>query len=209
MAEIILLDSPAGQLSVSAPPGYVLNDAEWVNGGVLARVVVSEAIDHCQICKRSGVRLYGRGPINILDAPSGGVRAHMLVARQKIECASCNMFSREPLPYVSAGHRFTDRCATWMTEQFAWRTNVAIGSILGLDSKTVRSFAVESGVATRRARYTAPTIECGSCLRLFDPSEIELDHHSPVSRGPPLTAIRTLCRTCHRDSGSRWIRRKV
>ncbi len=99
----------------------------------------------------------------------------------------------------------TDCCAAWMTEQFAWRTNVAIGSILGLDNKTIRSFAVESGVATRRARYTAPTIECGSCLRLFDPSKIDLAHHSPRSRAPPLLNVLSLCSTCNRDPAGRYV----
>lgn len=207
MAETILLDSPSGQLSITAPPGYVLGGAEWIEGGVQAHVMASIPADHCQVCGRNDIRLYGRGPINILDAPTGGVRARMLVARQKVECLSCNTFSREPLPHVSAGHRFTDRCAAWMSDQFAWRTNVAIGSVLGLDNKTIRSFAVESGVATRRARYVAPMTECSSCLRLYEVPEIELKHQSPVSRGPPHPAATAFCRTCNADRSSRWIRR--
>jgi hypothetical protein len=207
MVEGLLLDSPVGQLSISAPDGYLLQGAEWIDNGVLAHTIVDTDVHHCPVCGRSGVRRYGRGPVGILDAPSGGVRARMIVARQRVDCTSCNILSREHLPNVSEGHRFTNRCATWMCSQFELRSNVAIGAVLGLHNKSVRLFAAENGVATGRPRHATATAECASCLRLFDFSAATASHITASSRAPPVDNGIMLCGDCTTNADGRWIKR--
>ena len=150
MVEAICLDAPIGKLMVSGPPGYRLEKVAWQGDGVVARVVI-DAVEHsCPTCGRADIRRYGRGNISIRDAPTGGVQARLVVARQRLECETCDRLSREQLPGVSEGHRYTDRCAQWMTSQFAFRSNLAIASVIGLDEKSVRLFAGEMGIASRR-----------------------------------------------------------
>ncbi|MEO9132008.1 MAG: transposase family protein [Sphingomonas sp.] len=207
MAETILLDVHAGQVCVMAPPGYRLEDALWQDDSVVARVTVEVDVHHCPTCGRSDVRRYGRGDVGIRDAPCGGVQARLLVARQRIECMSCNRLARELLPGVSEGHRYTDRCATWMASQFPFCSNVAIASVIGLDEKSVRLFAGEVGVATRRGKVRAEaSARCASCLRLTSntpTATVYLDHAS-VRGDPDLIA---LCAACNALKGARWIER--
>lgn len=207
MGETICLDVPAGQFRVAAPPGYRLEDARWEAEGIVARVAVEAEVHRCPTCGRANVRRYGRGDIGIRDAPCGGVRARLLVARQRLDCSTCNRMTHESLPWVSEGHRYTERCAAWMTSQFAYRSNLAIAGLIGLDEKSVRLFAGEVGVISRRGQpRVEATAQCASCLRLTaetPTAAVRYDHASP--RGSP--ELIALCADCNADAGARWIKR--
>lgn len=208
MTDTLLLESPVGTLRVAAPNGYRLNDVEWFKDGVLAHVAVEEPVDRCVTCGKMHPRRYGRRDIRILDAPSAGVRTRMLVVRQITECLTCNRFSREPLPGVAEGHRYTGRCADWMKSQFPVRSNVAIASVLGLDEKSVRLFASEEGITTsRRDLRGADLLTCASCLRLLSAEAgwATHIHHPPPSS--PGTGVTALCADCHANADQRWVTR--
>lgn len=207
MVEAVCLDAAVGQFRVVAPPGYRLEHAEWQDHCVVARVAVDADDHHCPTCGRADVRRYGRADIGIRDAPCGGVQARLVVARQRIECETCKRLAREALPGVGEGHRYTHRCAQWMSSQFRYRSNLAIASVIGLDEKSVRLFAREVGVVSQRgqARVQA-SVQCASCLRLTaeTPSaKVHYDHASP--RGSP--EMIALCADCNADAGARWIKR--
>ena len=204
--ESIVLNSPAGRLTVTAPAGYVLTGADWVNEGVSASVVVDGVVDRCRTCGNSEVRRYGRDEVGILDAPSGGVRARMLVARQRIDCVRCSTLSREHLPGVSEGHRFTDRAGGWMESQFGLRPNNAIAQVMGLAERTVRLYAKEVGARPgHRWRTAAAMAECSSCRRLFPATDLEIHHALPDAQAPPKENFAILCRNCHTSAAARWI----
>lgn len=206
MTDPLFLELPVGTLQVAAPDGYRLNDVEWFDDGVLAHVTVEGSVDRCATCGKMHPRRYGRRNIRILDAPSAGVRARMLVARQITECVACNRYTREPLPGVSEGHRYTKRCADWMKTQFPVRSNVAIASVLGLDAKSVRLFAAEEGIDTsRRSLRGKRLLTCASCLRLTSDETgwATHNHHPPLSSNE--TGVIALCADCHANAGARWV----
>jgi len=208
MTDTMLLESPVGTLQVAAPDGYRLQSSEWFDDGVLAHVAVAQSIERCTTCGKMHPRRYGRRDIRILDAPSAGVRVRMVVARQIIECVACNRFSREPLPGVVEGHRYTGRCADWMKSQFPVRSNVAIGSVLGLDAKSVRLFAAEEGIDTsRRSLRGKRLLTCASCLRLLSEEAgwATHIHHPPPSSSEP--GVIALCADCHANADKRWVTR--
>lgn len=206
MVAAVCIDTPVGCLRVVPPPSYRLEDAEWRDDGVTARVVADVATHYCPTCGQS-VRRYGRGDVGIRDAPSGGVRARLLVARQRVVCETCDRLRREFLPGVSAGHRYSDRCAAWMASQFRFRSNQAIASVIGMDEKSVRLFAREAGLLSNRGRDRAEaSAQCASCLRLVSELPVAIVHHDHASaRETP--ALITLCAVCHADTGARWIKR--
>ncbi len=207
MVQVICLEVPIGKLTVSAPPGYRLEDAAWQGDGVMARVVVDSDVHHCLTCGRADIRRYGRSDIAIRDAPAGGVQARLVVARQRLECKTCDRLSRQKLPGVSEGHRYTDRCAQWMSSQFQFRSNLAVASVIGLDEKSVRLFAGEVGIASRRGRpHANANARCASCLRLTAETPAATVHHDHAwPRGSPESIA--LCADCNADAGARWIKR--
>ena len=205
MVDAQILYARSKQLRISAPPGYLLTRAEWTGDRVVAQVRVISPTKHCPTCGHHEVRRYGRAPVGIVDAPSGGVRSKLVVERQRIECSSCRLLSREPLPGVTEGHRYTDRCAAWAASQFGLRSNVRIAAALGMSEASMRLLAAEVGVAavTRRAP-AAETAECASCLRLFRRRELEV-HHDPPLAGQEVPNVMILCRDCHTHLARSWI----
>ena len=205
MVEDQILQSPSKSLRVTAPPGYRLTNAEWSDECVVAHVQVARATDRCPTCGRDEIRRYGRAPIGIVDAPSGGVRSRLVVGRQRIECLSCRRLSREQLPGVTEGHRYTDRSAAWAAAQFGLRSNVKIAAVLGMSEASVRLLAAEVGLDTRPPRTAPDTVaECSSCLRVFRRRELHV-HHDPPSRASPAPTGVILCQDCHIHSAKSWI----
>lgn len=207
MVGSLVLDSPVGALCIRPPHGFMLDGVAWQDEAVVAQVRVRDSASTCPNCGRHDAVRYGHGTISILDAPSGGVRAKLSVARQRLECRLCNVISRERLPQVSDGHRFTDRCASWMESQIGLRTYADIGDVLGINKKSVERFAAEQGLSKRKRRLGVAQLQCCSCLRLLEPAlgDIAHFHHPPPDA--PVRAGVLMCDACHADDTAVWITR--